>query len=69
MLGFSDAIRAVQIGCEHIKNDDLQLEGKILMLDDFQIGIVTWYHAGLIQKEWIDDLQTICENYKRGLRK
>lgn len=73
LLTKKQALQAIETACNHILTDDLKIEGKLLMFDNFSISLATWVSANLIKNDWLDELLNYVTNvkqmYRRSLKK
>ena len=73
ILTKQQALQAVESACNHILTDDLSVEGKLLMFDNFSQSVVMWVSAGLIEYDWLDYLLDyiidIKEIYRQSVKK
>lgn len=73
LLTKKQALQAVETACNQILTDDLGIEGKLLMFDNFSISLATWVSANLIDYDWLNELlnyvNDVKQMYRRSLKK
>lgn len=69
LLNKQQAIEAVETACNYILTDSINVQGKLLMFDNYSQAVCFWVVAGLIEPDWLDDLLEYIQLARECFRK
>lgn len=63
------ALQAVETACNYILTNNLDIQGKLIMFDNYSQAICFWVVAGLIEPEWLNELLEYVQLARECFRK